>query len=309
MQCITRACDDVALTFRGRRRGAYVMPYVDYVDGARDAGEYLVLDNSGDIATDSTSGVSNNAVRCSCGECHVDEDDARCNDNGDMFCDECYSERYSWCEYYEEDYPADGFREVRVRRLLSGRWHTAMWSEDAFSYHGFTCANNGHDYSDEHAVTMADGETWSQDAFEDEGFVCEGNSECYPTDEAAQLEDGTYWSKEHFKYHGGAMAYAEKRDGKLTGRFIGEVKGSGFPKRAFDTKRAAEGHEAYIRATGEEPPRADGEASGVTFRMVATELKEAGGPEGTWARGKDPSVISRLDFVCGLSSARSTSSM
>lgn len=93
------------------------------------------------------------------------------------------------------------------------------------------------------------------------------------------------------------MAYAEKRNGKLTGRWIGEVKGSGFPKRAFDTKRAAEGHEAYIRATGEEPPRADGEVSGRTFATVGQELKDAGGPGGTWARGRDESVVQRLDFL------------
>ncbi|WP_160169029.1 site-specific integrase [Bradyrhizobium sp. Ai1a-2] len=98
------------------------------------------------------------------------------------------------------------------------------------------------------------------------------------------------------------MAYAEKRDGRLTGRWIGEVKGSGFPKRAFDTKRAAKGHEAYIRETGEEPPRASGEISGNTFKSVAQELKDAGGPEGTWANGKDPTVLSRLQFLMDLKS-------
>jgi len=96
------------------------------------------------------------------------------------------------------------------------------------------------------------------------------------------------------------MAYAETRNGKATGRFIGEVKKSGFPKRAFDTKRAARGHEAYIRETGEEPPRANGELSGRTFKSVAQELKDAGGPGGTWARGRDQSVIGRLDFLCSL---------
>jgi hypothetical protein len=96
------------------------------------------------------------------------------------------------------------------------------------------------------------------------------------------------------------MPYAEKRSGKLTGRWIGEVKGSGFPKRAFDTRKAALGHEVYIKATGEEPPRADGEVSGLTFKTVADELRAAGGPEGTWAKGRDPGVLSRLEFLCGL---------
>lgn len=97
------------------------------------------------------------------------------------------------------------------------------------------------------------------------------------------------------------MAHAEKRDGKLTGRWMGEVdlrhkSGLRF-RRAFESKRLAVGYEAYVRATGEEPPGLDGEASGLTFTTVAQELKDAGGPGGVWARGKDASGIGRLQFV------------
>lgn len=95
------------------------------------------------------------------------------------------------------------------------------------------------------------------------------------------------------------MAYAEKRDGKLTGRWISEVKGSGFKKRAHDTRAKAIGREEYIKATGEDLP-GDDEASGRTFKTVADELRAAGGPDGTWAIGKDRSVIDRLTFLCGL---------
>lgn len=97
------------------------------------------------------------------------------------------------------------------------------------------------------------------------------------------------------------MAHAEKRDGKLTGRWMGEVdlrhKGGPRFRHAFESKRLAVGYEAYVRATGEEPSGLDGEASGLTFKAVAKELKAAGGPGGVWARGKDDSVIERLQFV------------
>lgn len=95
------------------------------------------------------------------------------------------------------------------------------------------------------------------------------------------------------------MPYYEKRDGKPTGRVISEVKGSGFKKRAHETYAQAKGREVYIRATGEDLPGED-VGSGKTFKSVAQELKDAGGPGGTWANGRDKSVTDRLDFLCAL---------
>ena len=102
------------------------------------------------------------------------------------------------------------------------------------------------------------------------------------------------------------MAHAEKRDGKLTGSWIGEVdqrhkSGPRF-RRRFDTKAKAVGYEAYVRATGEEPPGiGDGDSvSGRTFASVAAECKEAGGPSGAWKRERDDSVLTRLNALCNM---------
>jgi integrase len=99
------------------------------------------------------------------------------------------------------------------------------------------------------------------------------------------------------------MSYAERRDGKITGRFIGEVVKSGKtigPKRAFKTKGEADGYEAYVKANGS----ADGfqgagdRHTGVTFAEVAELCRDAGGPRrARWKAGKDKSVQQRLDFV------------
>jgi hypothetical protein len=102
------------------------------------------------------------------------------------------------------------------------------------------------------------------------------------------------------------MPHAEKRDGKLTGFWYGEVdlrhKGGERFRRRFETKRAAEGYEAYVRAAGEEPPgAAEGDVSGRTFASVAEECKAAGGPKGAWKRGRDASVLSRLDTLTHMS--------
>lgn len=101
------------------------------------------------------------------------------------------------------------------------------------------------------------------------------------------------------------MAYPDKdHQGSLNGWWWGEVdrrhkNGPRF-RRRFDTKLKAEGYEAYVKATGEEPPGLFGEhVGGRTFAAVATELKDAGGPNGVWAKGKDKALEQRLEYVCG----------
>lgn len=100
------------------------------------------------------------------------------------------------------------------------------------------------------------------------------------------------------------MAYAEKRSGTLTGKWIGEVltKKSGRFKKAFDTKKGAEAYEAFVRMMGCEPPTLADDGSFVTdparaFRSVAEACKAAGGPRGKWKRGKDHSILQRLDYA------------
>jgi integrase len=97
------------------------------------------------------------------------------------------------------------------------------------------------------------------------------------------------------------MPYAEKRDGRLTGRYIAEMRKHGFPKRAFDSRKSAEGYEAYVNATGHEPVGASGTpTSEHTFKSVAEALRAAGGPKGRWAKGRDKSVLQRLDGLCAM---------
>jgi integrase len=97
------------------------------------------------------------------------------------------------------------------------------------------------------------------------------------------------------------MASAEKRDGKLTGFWYGEVdrrhKGGLRFRARFETKKEAEGYEAYVRATGEAPPWAtqDGVGAGYTFATVAADCKANYAP---WARQRDRSVIQRLEWLC-----------
>lgn len=98
------------------------------------------------------------------------------------------------------------------------------------------------------------------------------------------------------------MAYPEKRKGKLTGRWQVDfvIKGHRYNPPAFETMGEADGYEAYVRASGSEPPaHAKHKTTGTTFREVAELCKSAGGPrKGKWKAGRDHSVMQRLDLVC-----------
>lgn len=95
------------------------------------------------------------------------------------------------------------------------------------------------------------------------------------------------------------MAYAEKRDGALTGFFYGEVLVKATPERAqerfrrrFETKKEAKGYEAYVRTTGFEPVNLkDAKLGGATFAEWLDKMPP---------RPRDPSGAHRLDYLKGV---------
>lgn len=97
------------------------------------------------------------------------------------------------------------------------------------------------------------------------------------------------------------MAYPERRKGKATGKWRTDFEHKGVPyKRSFESKAEADGFEAYVRATGTEPPQhAKHKATGTSFREVAEMCKAAGGPrKAKWFAARDTSVIQRLELIC-----------
>jgi integrase len=99
--------------------------------------------------------------------------------------------------------------------------------------------------------------------------------------------------------------YAEKRKGKLTGKWIAEASLQLMGKRTrirerFDSKGAGDRWADTCELLGKRLPKADGapeKPTAPTFSQVAQELKDAGGPDGAWAHGKDASVLQRLAYA------------
>jgi integrase len=96
-----------------------------------------------------------------------------------------------------------------------------------------------------------------------------------------------------------ALAYAEKRDGSLTGFWYGEVVIKSTQerfRRRFETKKEAKGYEAYVRAAGVEPVNLkDAKLGGPTFSQWLALARATT----KWKRSRDPSGAHRLDYIDG----------
>jgi integrase len=98
------------------------------------------------------------------------------------------------------------------------------------------------------------------------------------------------------------MAYADKRDGKATGAFVGEWS-KGKKKRRFKTMQEAKDYEAFTKLFGREPPTIEdgGAAAGeLSYREVVVLAKAAGGPRGKWKAERDPGLMQRIEFGAGV---------
>ena len=98
------------------------MPYLDRADQFSRDGDTIHLHKRGTYAAGHTDGTdeSTNDERsecCACG-CRVDDDELRCTDYGDCYCEECYSERFTYDELNSCDIDSDDAVQV----MTTGRY-------------------------------------------------------------------------------------------------------------------------------------------------------------------------------------------
>lgn len=190
--------------------GTFLMPYIDgdtrtvesYADEKRfyiaEAGDYEASETQGYIEVG--SGSRYNATCDHCGD-RMHSDDAH-SVNGDLWCESCYENEATYCEYYEESYPSyDGFTSVFIaryaergvdgfrRRDPSARPIEQTWCDDAAGNYAFYCDRTDRHYHNEHFTSIevivdrwGNTETWCMEQTTDDWFRCDECGQNYHTD-------------------------------------------------------------------------------------------------------------------------------
>jgi hypothetical protein len=178
-------CFDGAKLLREETDNGFVMPYVDWHDGAHDNGRHIILGGRGDITCESTCGVSEDGERFTCDNCgdRASADDAQHVRHNGTWCNSCVENCTVYSEYHGEQI-AEG-DAVRVG--------DDYVQEGSACY--VTCEATGENYWEDGDgyVTLADGRVWSREYANENGY-CDDDGDWYegekPDDDenAEQLE-------------------------------------------------------------------------------------------------------------------------
>lgn len=164
--------------------GGYLMPYVDAIDSCDDTGKALLLTGCGPISCRPTEGYTEVGRECeSCGT-GIDEDDSHTDDNGDCYCESCYSDRYFYCERSGDTVPFDETSFVRIANHRGRYYHERVsdqWRDD-------NCTLT----EDDEEWYLTDAVIWIEDSpyspnFEDYG-TCEVTNELFLSENLAYIE-------------------------------------------------------------------------------------------------------------------------
>jgi hypothetical protein len=134
---------------------------------------------------------------CNCGD-RVSEDDVYTPDGGDgTYCQSCYGDNFSLCQWFEEDYSADEVSEHEVycygpsryatrSNRGTAQWHSMFISDQALS-DDFTELSDGRYVHSSLIVEDVNGDYHDP---EGDTFTITENGDIYPVDEVCQLVNG-----------------------------------------------------------------------------------------------------------------------
>ena len=189
-----------------------LLPYADTFNQVKsyDDDTVKLTNGSGDFAQlDETEGVypsSETGVRCDYCGCNAGDDYSSIGDQ--TVCDDCRSDHYTWCEYYEEEYLNDDVSYVSVywpRRFGSDRNELSISDEALRSE--FTCCQSGEYCIDSDVIETMEGHKIAPDEIDDYVYLeyCgeyAHSDNVVPTDrddnpflfrdDAIELHDGQY---------------------------------------------------------------------------------------------------------------------
>ena len=192
--------------------------YAPYLDPEprrlTDNGEYLVIQDGGEIDANSYQGILG-GEDCRCSSCNsgMHEDESYYSEYLDeVLCNDCYHEDHFYCEYADGDYHINQSYKVYVSCNGSRGYCEERVSDQAVEYgEDFVFCDNDDEWWHIDLAYFCEHEDCyiSQRGMDDgDYFISDWDSECYPDDQKATTDSGETISIE--EANGDELEYDEK---------------------------------------------------------------------------------------------------
>jgi hypothetical protein len=194
------------------KHGGVIGPFIDgSYQGLKDEGDYLTIcknNHEADYDASIYSGVlgDNNYAYCTVCDEGMVEGDEFTGPDGDCYCEECYNERFRYCNHYDEHVESDGDdgAEANVRPYLGGRngWLHGWVCQQALEEHYTYCEEEDEWFPHEYVIELADGSGYISTRYLENGgeyVVCEDGVGAYPLAEAGLTVDGEWYTLDWLK--------------------------------------------------------------------------------------------------------------
>ena len=176
---------------------AFYAPYLDPEPRRlTDDGEYLVIDDCGEIDASQYSGVLNDHT-CYCDNCNtgLSEDEMYFSEYTECtYCNDCYYDEHFYCEYADADYHIDQSYMVYVPYGNRSGYTEERVSDWAVEYgdHFMFCENDDEYWHTDLAYFCEHEDIYISQRGIDAGtyFISDWDFECYPDDQMATTDTG-----------------------------------------------------------------------------------------------------------------------
>ena len=113
--------------------GDIICAYLDGVTNIEDCGDYLKIDDGGNFSAENVNGLLEGGNHCHICEDNVSDDYTRHDDDGNTYCECCYSDNFSYCEACDSEHPVE-----------DSHYHDdQVFCDDCFHAHHFECDDCG----------------------------------------------------------------------------------------------------------------------------------------------------------------------
>lgn len=174
-------------------QGGYIAPYLDISPrNLQDDGQYLRITRNGEIDASDYSGLLNSSGDecCDCGHHYDSESEGYRDDNGNTYCDECYYNRFTYCENCESTVEQSDTSTVHSLDR-HGYVNQECWCDDCRDRSAIHCADIDEYWQADHTYRAADGGYISAQQYNNgDYFMSDWDGEIYPDSDRAETDTG-----------------------------------------------------------------------------------------------------------------------